>query len=166
MLVVSFGVGSRCSSWAPWSLTVGSWLGLARSLAVAFGVGYSRTLLEKRSVVSEGSIRASSCWGVRAGAAGVRAVELLGLWAVRAVSGRGVGPSGRCPGCAGFALVRVSVFRGCPGCPGFSCLSGLVVSGLSGLSPVVGWAGLSGVSGLSGLSPVVGWAGLSGLSGL
>ena len=56
----------------------------------AFGVGYSRTLLEKRSVVSEGSIRASSCWGVRAGAAGVRAVELLGLWAVRAVSGRGV----------------------------------------------------------------------------
>ena len=113
---------------------------------MVFGVGYSRTLLEKRSVVSEGSIRASSCWGVRAvRAAGVRAVELLGLWAVRAVSGRGVGPSGRCPGWAfSCALVRVSVFRGCPGCPGFSCLSGLV----SGLSPVVGWAGLSGLSGL------------------
>ena len=118
--MVTFGVGSRCSSWAPWSLTVGSWLGLARSLAVAFGVGYSRTLLEKRSVVSEGSIRASSCWGVRAGAAGVRAVELLGLWAVRAVSGRGVGPS---------ALSRLCglQLRSSPG----QCVPGL--SGLSGL---------------------------------
>ena len=86
-LVVTFGVGSRCSSWAPWSFTVGSWLGLARSLAVVFGVGYSRTLLEKRSVVSEGSIRASSCWGVRA----VRASGRYPGWAFSCALVRGGG---------------------------------------------------------------------------
>ena len=87
---------------------------------MVFGVGYSRTLLEKRSVVSEGSIRASSCWGVRAvRAAGVRAVELLGLWAVRAVSGRG-GPVRALSG-LGLQL------RSSPGqcVPGLSELSGL-----------------------------------------
>ena len=131
--MVTFGVGSRCSSWAPWSFTVGSWLGLARSLAVVFGVGYSRTLRKKDQWCLK-VVSALPAVGV-SGLSGLQV--LLSCWGFPAVGWARpgavrVGPSASPGQCV----------PGLSGCPGFSCLSGLV-SGLSGLSLVVGWAGLS-----------------------